>query len=174
LLQALQEYEGGKIVVFIDHSMGGGIASLAMLWMLNSQQQPGKPKFVFCITFGFPLIGNGTLARIVRCKGWTDQFCHVVLGHDVFSRVLLAPCISVPSFKIGQNAGFVIMFWGTWSPGRRLLFLCFILSNPQQYPQQQYDDAEHGHMSVSDYIIRPNTPDNGHMVQKPNGSRPER
>jgi len=93
--EARQEYEGGKTVVFTGHSMGGGIASLAALWMLNSQQQPGKPKSVFCITFGFPLIGDGTLARIVRRKGWTDQFCHVVLGHDVFSRVLLAPCISV-------------------------------------------------------------------------------
>ena len=67
-------------MVFTGQSMGGAIASLAMLWMLDKQLQPGKPKFVFSITFGFPLVGNEILTQAVRCKGWEDQFCHVVLG----------------------------------------------------------------------------------------------
>jgi len=93
--EARLEYERGKTVVFTGHSMGGAIASLATLWMLDKQLQPGKPKSVFCITFGFPLIGDEILSRAVRRKGWADQFCHVVLGRDIFSRVLLAPSISV-------------------------------------------------------------------------------
>ena len=60
--------------------MGGAIASLAMLWMLDKQLQLGKPKYVFSITFGFPLVGDEILTRAVRRKGWEDQFCHVVLG----------------------------------------------------------------------------------------------
>lgn len=94
--EARQENERGKNVLFTGHSMGGAIAALATLWMLDKQQQqPGKPKSFSCISFGFPLIGDETLARGVRRKGWTDQFCHVVLGRDVISRVLLAPSISV-------------------------------------------------------------------------------
>lgn len=95
--EALLEYERRKNVLFTGHSMGGAIAALATLWMLDKHQQqhPGKTKSFFCITFGFPLIGDETLARGVRRKGWTDQFCHVVLGRDVISRVLLAPSISV-------------------------------------------------------------------------------
>jgi len=93
--EARLEYERGKTVVFTGHSMGGAIASLATLCMLDKQLQPGKPKSIFCITFGFPLIGDEVVARAVRRKRWADQFCHVVLGRDAFSRILLAPCISV-------------------------------------------------------------------------------
>ena len=35
LLQARLEYEKGKTVVFTGQSMGGAIASLATLWMLD-------------------------------------------------------------------------------------------------------------------------------------------
>jgi len=93
-----EEYEKGNTVVFTGHSMGGAIAALATLWMLEKQRQPGSPKSVFCITFGFPLIGDEILARAVRRKKWADQFCHVVSRRDAFSRILLAPsiCVSEP------------------------------------------------------------------------------
>ena len=67
-------------MVFTGQSMGGAIASLATLWMLDKQLQPCKPKSIFSITFGFPLVGDEILASAVRCKGWADQFYHVVLG----------------------------------------------------------------------------------------------
>ena len=70
-------------MVFTGQSMGGAIASLAMLWMLDKQLQPDKPKSVFSITFGFPFVGDEILARAVHHKGWEDQFCHVVLGGGV-------------------------------------------------------------------------------------------
>lgn len=63
--------------------------------MLDKQLQPSNPKSIFCITFGFPLVGDEVVARAVRRKRWGDQLCHVVLGRDVFSRVLLASCINV-------------------------------------------------------------------------------
>ena len=67
-------------MVFTGQSMGGATASLATLWMLDKQLQPGKPKSVFSITFGFPLVGDEILTRAVCRKGWEDQLCHVVLG----------------------------------------------------------------------------------------------
>ena len=72
LLQTHLEYERGKTVVFTSQSMGGAIASLATLWMLDKQLQPDKPKYVFSITFGFPLVRDEILARAVRCKGWEN------------------------------------------------------------------------------------------------------
>lgn len=90
--QVNEDYEKGNTIVFTGHSLGGGIAALATLRMLEKQRQP---KSVFCISFGFPLIGDEILARGVRRKKWADQFCHVVLRRDVFSRILLAPSISV-------------------------------------------------------------------------------
>ena len=61
LLQTHLGYERGKTVVFTSQSMGGAIASLATLWMLDKQLHPGKPKPVFSITFGFPLVGDEIL-----------------------------------------------------------------------------------------------------------------
>lgn len=91
--QVIEDYKKGNTIVFTGHSMGGGIAALAALRML--EMQPGLPKSVFCITFGFPLIGDEILARGVRRKKWADQFCHVVLRRDALSRILLVPSISV-------------------------------------------------------------------------------
>eukprot|EP00253_Pinus_taeda_P013083 PITA_13083 len=85
----------GATIVFAGHSTGGAIAALATLWVLEKQGQRGPSKAVFCITFGFPLIGDEILARAVRRKKWADRFCHVVSRRDVFSRILLAPSISV-------------------------------------------------------------------------------
>jgi len=93
--EACLDYERGKTVVFTGHSMGAAIALLVTLWMLDKQPRPGRPKSVFCITFGFPLIGDEILARAVRRKRWADQFCHVVLGSDIFSRILLVPSMYV-------------------------------------------------------------------------------
>jgi enhanced disease susceptibility 1 protein len=91
--QVSEDYEKGNTIVFTGHAMGGGIAALATLRMLEMQR--GLPKSVFCITFGFPLIGDEILARGVRRKKWADQFCHVVLRRDALSRILLVPSISV-------------------------------------------------------------------------------
>jgi enhanced disease susceptibility 1 protein len=93
--EVVEEYKKGSTVVLTGHSAGGAIAALATLWMLEKQRQPGSSKPVSCITFGFPLIGDEILARAARRKKWADRFCHVVLRRDVFSRILLAPCISV-------------------------------------------------------------------------------
>ena len=50
--------------------MEGAIASLATLWMLDKQLHPSKPKSVFSITFGFPLVGDEILTQAVHRKGW--------------------------------------------------------------------------------------------------------
>ncbi|KAH9328588.1 hypothetical protein KI387_000696, partial [Taxus chinensis] len=82
----------GKTVLFTGHSVGGAVATLATLSVL---EKLGKGTSVYCITFGFPLIGDEALARAVRRQGWANHFCNVVLRGDIFSRILLAPCITV-------------------------------------------------------------------------------
>uniref|UniRef100_A0A0C9RT09 TSA: Wollemia nobilis Ref_Wollemi_Transcript_14258_2599 transcribed RNA sequence n=1 Tax=Wollemia nobilis TaxID=56998 RepID=A0A0C9RT09_9CONI len=82
----------GKTVLFTGHSIGGAIATLATLAILEKQP---KCTSVFGITFGFPLIGDEVLARAVRRQGWANQFYHVVSKSDIFARILFAPCISV-------------------------------------------------------------------------------
>ena len=61
-------------MVFTCQSMGGAIASLAMLWMLDKQLQPGKPKSVFSITFGFPLVGDEILHEQFIARGGKISF----------------------------------------------------------------------------------------------------
>ncbi|GLJ46057.1 hypothetical protein SUGI_0970290 [Cryptomeria japonica] len=82
----------GKNVLFTGHSIGGAIATLATLSILEKR---GKEAPVFATTFGFPLIGDEVLARAVRRQGWADRFFNVVSRCDIFARTLLAPCISV-------------------------------------------------------------------------------
>eukprot|EP01018_Ginkgo_biloba_P017926 Gb_07500 [translate_table: standard] len=75
----------GKTIVFTGHSLGGGIAALATMRVLEESHS------VFCVTFGFPLIGDENLARAIRRERWANRFCHVVLRRDIFARALVAP-----------------------------------------------------------------------------------
>ncbi|KAH9328587.1 hypothetical protein KI387_000695, partial [Taxus chinensis] len=84
----------GKTVLYTGHSVGGAVATLATLSVLEKLGK-GKIASVYCITFGFPLTGDEVLARAVRRQGWANHFCHVVSRRDIFSRILLAPCITV-------------------------------------------------------------------------------
>lgn len=81
-----------KSVLFTGHSIGGAVAVLAVLSIL---EKCGKEAPVFATTFGFPLIGDEVLARAVRRQGWANHFFNVVSRRDIFARTLLAPCISV-------------------------------------------------------------------------------
>eukprot|EP00252_Welwitschia_mirabilis_P012543 TRINITY_DN2764_c0_g1_i3.p1 TRINITY_DN2764_c0_g1~~TRINITY_DN2764_c0_g1_i3.p1 ORF type:complete len:572 (-),score=47.46 TRINITY_DN2764_c0_g1_i3:97-1812(-) len=91
--QVLAACHQGKRIMFTGHSMGGAVAILAALGILEliSCHSRGLSEAILCITFGFPLIGDEIFARAVRRENWADRFCHVVLWHDVFARILLAP-----------------------------------------------------------------------------------
>eukprot|EP01018_Ginkgo_biloba_P037611 Gb_07530 [translate_table: standard] len=85
----------GKIIVFTGHSLGGAIATLSTLWMLEKRQRQRSPPF--CITFGCPLVGDTKLSQAVRRENWSGNFCHVISRHDIVPRILLSPLKSIRS-----------------------------------------------------------------------------
>ncbi|XP_076903414.1 protein EDS1-like [Bidens hawaiensis] len=86
----------GKKILFAGHSSGGALASFATLWLLDEYTRKQNKRFAIgCVTFGSPLIGDGTVTHAVRREKWTDHFTHFVLEHDIVPRMMLAPKTSV-------------------------------------------------------------------------------
>ncbi|XP_041005579.1 lipase-like PAD4 [Juglans microcarpa x Juglans regia] len=83
--------EKSKSIIVTGHSMGGTTASLCTLWLLSHLQSVSSPLTVLCITFGSPLLGNGSLSRAILRERWGGNFCHVVSKHDIMPRLLFAP-----------------------------------------------------------------------------------
>ncbi|XP_059077021.1 lipase-like PAD4 [Cryptomeria japonica] len=79
-------------IVFVGHSIGGAIATLATICFLDKRL---KNIYPLCITFGSPLVGNAALRESIGYHDWFGRFCHVVSKHDVVPRMLLAPFESV-------------------------------------------------------------------------------
>lgn len=62
------------------HSLGGAVATLCTLRVLQQASDAGEPPPpVKCVTFGSPAIGNPALAAAVTKRGWTDCFQNVTL-----------------------------------------------------------------------------------------------
>ena len=81
-----------KPIIFVGHSLGGAVATLATLWVLKKRLRQSSP---FCITFGSPLVADVGLFEAVGRENWTGNFCHVVSKHDIVPRMLLAPFESI-------------------------------------------------------------------------------
>jgi len=77
-----------KPIVFVGHSLGGAVATLATLWVLGKRLRQSSP---FCITFGCPLVGDANLVEAIGRENWGGNFCHVVSKNDIVPRMLLAP-----------------------------------------------------------------------------------
>jgi len=77
-----------KPIIFVGHSLGGVVATLATLWVLQKRLRQSSP---FCITFGCPLVGDGNLVEAIGRENWGGNFCHVVSKNDIVPRMLLAP-----------------------------------------------------------------------------------
>ncbi|XP_038692866.1 lipase-like PAD4 [Tripterygium wilfordii] len=86
-----------KSIVITGHSIGGGTASLAALWLLSLLQSESSSLPVLCITFGSPLLGNESLSRAIARERWGGNFCHAVSKHDLMPRLLFAPVASITS-----------------------------------------------------------------------------
>ncbi|CAL1391946.1 unnamed protein product [Linum trigynum] len=81
-------------LIVTGHALGGSIASLFTLWLLDGMSQlPSKKpskKLPLCITFGSPLIGDSGLHRgISQRSTWKSSFLHVVSSHDFLPRLLM-------------------------------------------------------------------------------------
>ncbi|XP_059077749.1 lipase-like PAD4 [Cryptomeria japonica] len=81
-----------QTIIFVGHSIGGAIATLATIWVLEKRLRQISP---ICITFGSPLVGDTVLIQSIDCQGWSGNFCHVVSKNDIVPRMLLAPFESI-------------------------------------------------------------------------------
>jgi len=81
-----------KPIIFVGHSLGGAVATLATLWVLEKRLRQCSP---FCITFGCPLVGDERLVEAVGRENWGGNFLHVISQHDIVPRMLLAPLESI-------------------------------------------------------------------------------
>ncbi|XP_043724479.1 senescence-associated carboxylesterase 101-like [Telopea speciosissima] len=79
-----------KPLIITGHSIGGWIASLFCLWLLD-KIKPSNPNFPICITFGSPLLGDDGLCRAIHnLSGWKSRFLHVVSYGDLIPRTFLS------------------------------------------------------------------------------------
>ena len=77
------------MLIITGHSLGGSIASLFTLWMLDSIDL-SKTKPPLCITFGSPLIGDiGLHNAINQYPTWNSCFLHVVSNQDPTPRIFI-------------------------------------------------------------------------------------
>ncbi|KAJ9683493.1 hypothetical protein PVL29_019181 [Vitis rotundifolia] len=95
----LTEIEGQLIIT--GHSLGGSVASLFTLWLLDGNSL--KPKCrPFCITFGSPLIGDFGLQHSI----WNSLFLHVVSNQDPVPGLFLPSGRSPPTSSHSQTTGY--------------------------------------------------------------------
>jgi enhanced disease susceptibility 1 protein len=76
-----------KPIIFIGHSLGGLVATLATLWVLEKRLRQRSP---FCITFGFHLVGDERLVEAVGHENWGCYLFHVISQHDIVPWMLLS------------------------------------------------------------------------------------
>ncbi|XP_020517447.1 protein EDS1B-like [Amborella trichopoda] len=83
-------------LILTGHSIGGSIAIIATLWLLNQSQKPGTnlttPQ---CITFGSPLVGDQRLVQAICRENWSSHFINFVSRHDVVPQILFSPFSSI-------------------------------------------------------------------------------
>ncbi|KAJ4972988.1 hypothetical protein NE237_006162 [Protea cynaroides] len=79
-----------KPLIVTGHSVGGSIASLFCLWLLENIHQSNR-NIPICITFGSPLLGDDVLRQaILNRSGWNPRFLHVVSNDDVIPQTFLS------------------------------------------------------------------------------------
>lgn len=70
-----------KPVIVTGHGVGGSIASLFTLWLIEKMGLTDKRPL--CITFGSPLIGDKSLQEAISSSSnWNSCFLHVVSPSD--------------------------------------------------------------------------------------------
>ncbi|KAI4351500.1 hypothetical protein L6164_005866 [Bauhinia variegata] len=83
------QIDSSKPLIVTGHALGGSIASLFTLWLLDSIGL-GK-KLPLCITFGSPLIGDKNLQQaIARSSVWNSCFLHMASHDDPVPRLWIS------------------------------------------------------------------------------------
>ena len=79
-------------MIIIGNSLGGFVASLFTLWLLEKINLSSTKTCPLCITFGSSLIGDdGVQEAISKHPTWNSCFLHVVFDQDLVPRVLISP-----------------------------------------------------------------------------------
>ncbi|CAK7330207.1 unnamed protein product [Dovyalis caffra] len=78
-------------LIVTGHSLGGSIAYLFTLWLLDNIKQTSKiNELPLCVTFGSPLIGDqGLQLAISRRLKWNYCFLHVAANKDPLPRIFI-------------------------------------------------------------------------------------
>ncbi|KAJ7970897.1 senescence-associated carboxylesterase [Quillaja saponaria] len=78
-------------LIITGHSLGGSIASLFTLLLLDSIDLSKNYKRPLCITFGSPLIGDKSLQQaILEYSTWNSCFLHVASHKDPLPRLFIS------------------------------------------------------------------------------------
>ncbi|KAK6797112.1 hypothetical protein RDI58_004814 [Solanum bulbocastanum] len=121
-----QQFTSSQPLIVTGYSLGGSVASLFTLWLLESLPSYGA-QHILCITFGSPLLGNNGFQKAMsEHPTWSSCFLHVVSDKD-----------PVPGFLISDhNASAATLTTPTWYMpfgiylfGSESGFSCF--ENPQ-------------------------------------------
>ncbi|KAJ6854496.1 hypothetical protein NC651_039422 [Populus alba x Populus x berolinensis] len=96
----IQDSKTGELLstplIVTGHSIGGSVASLFTLWLLDNIKQPLQknqppPKLPLCVTFGSPFIVNqGLQQAILECSNWNSCFLHVVGNKDLLQKTSIS------------------------------------------------------------------------------------
>lgn len=89
-MSSLMQFASNQPLIVTGHSLGGSVASLFTLWLLDSLPRYGV-QHILCITFGSPLLGNnGFQKAISEHPTWRSCFLHVVSDKDPVPRFLIS------------------------------------------------------------------------------------
>ncbi|KAI4352685.1 hypothetical protein L6164_006910 [Bauhinia variegata] len=84
------QIDDSKLLIVTGHALGGSIASLFTIWLLDIIGS-GK-KRPLCITFGSPLIGDQNLQKAIsQHSTWNSCFFNVASHLDPVPRMFISP-----------------------------------------------------------------------------------
>ncbi|KAE9449186.1 hypothetical protein C3L33_18922, partial [Rhododendron williamsianum] len=84
------QYEKTRPLIVTGHSIGGSIATLFTLWLLETVP-PTDRKRPLCITFGCPLIGDTGLQQAISERPtWNSCFLHVASFKDPIPKLFVS------------------------------------------------------------------------------------
>ena len=98
----LLQIDISKPLLITGNSLGGSIASLFTLWLLDTvYSKPSKRPI--CITFGSPLLGDNHFQKAIKERSsWPSCFLHVVFNLDPMPKLFISPnpaSLANPTYK---------------------------------------------------------------------------
>ncbi|KAK4488484.1 hypothetical protein RD792_004248 [Penstemon davidsonii] len=78
-------------LIITGHDLGGSIASLFTLWILDTILPSSSSKRPLCITFGSPLLGDIYFQKAISERPtWNSSFFHVVSNKDLVPHLFIS------------------------------------------------------------------------------------